>query len=297
MIANHFITAITLTVITGVLAYKNSFLKNRHIFHLSLQQILYLVFLPGVIFLLINSYTQTILSFPLETITLVNDSILIDIIYLGMLFTYGGVSIHAVTKILAHTSLRYSRSDAGEINRYFHLNFSHNLIFGGLILFSVALAILELNHTNPDNVLGITSLIIRGLLIAFALLYAMFSYTRFQDEGDYAGRWADFKAVFIIAWSALVILYLALKKTDASLRQYQMVLPVFLVLILVVSLNILLVIRRIRRHKLYSPHRFIAFHRKKIHPAVQKSQNNLKRSLKNEIEDKNQEVQPGNLPA
>lgn len=297
MITNHFATSLILVLITGILAYKNSFLKNRKIFHLSLQQILYLIFLPGVIFLLINSYMYSILRLPLETVTFFSDGILTDIIYLSMFLTYGGVSIHAITKILAHSSLRYSRTDAAEINRYFHLNFSHNLIFSGSITFIVALAILELNHTNPSNVPGMTSLILRGLFLAFAMLYAMFNYTRFQDEGDYAGRWADLKIVFVIAWSALVLLYLALKKTDASFYQYQLVLPIFLALSLLASLNIILIVRRIRRHKLYSPHRFIAFHRKKRHPAVQKSQDNFKRGFQNKIENENQEIQSGNLPA
>jgi hypothetical protein len=284
------ITALILLLITGTLAYRNSFLKNRYIFHLSLQQILYLVFLPGIIFILINSYMQSLLTLPLESTILINDTILSDIIFLALFFTYGGISIHAVTKILAHTTLRYSKSDAAEINRYFHLNFSHNLIFGGAIFLVVCLAMLELNHTNPSDVPGMTSLIIRGLIMACSLLYAMFNYTRFQDEGDYAGRWADFKVVFIIAWSALVLIFLALKKTDSSFRQYNLVLPIILTLSLLVSLNIFLILRRIKRHKLYSPYRFIAFHRKKRHPTVQKSQNNFKSSLQYKIEDKNQKV-------
>jgi hypothetical protein len=225
---------------------------------------------------------QSLLILPREAKTFLHDSALINIIYLSMFFTYGGVSMHAITKMLSHSGLRNSNSEAAQLNRYFHMSFSHNLVFGGCIIFSVALAMLELNHTNPTNIPGMTSLIIRGLLLAFVLLFAMYSYTRSRDQ--YVGRWSDFKAVFLITWASLVLIYLAIKKSDSSFYQYQLALPLFLALSLIGLLNIFLIVRRIRRHKLYSPYRFISFHRQKRHPTVQKSQNDFKGRFQDKVE-------------
>ncbi len=287
---NHLISILILIIVAGVIAYQASFLKNRKIFHLSLLQILYLIFLPGAVFILVNSYVQSLLILPRAHTQFIRDGILIDTIFLAMFFSYGGVAIHGVTKMLSDTGLRHDSDESAEINRYFHLTFSHNLIYGGGLLFAVCLALLELNHTSVYNAPNLISLVIRGLLIACAILFAMYSYTHSRDQ--YVGRWADFKAFFLIAWGGLILLYVAIKKTSPDFDSYQLLLPIFITLVVIALANIILVLRRIRRHKLYSPHRFIAFHRQKGHPAVQKSQHDLERGFQDEIEDKHQEIKP-----
>jgi len=290
MLSRHLVSIFILALITGLVTYRSSFFKNKKIFHLSLLQILYLIVLPGTIFILINSYMQSLLAAPRVLHPFIRDGILVDTIYLSMFFTYGGVAIHAVTKMLSETSLRYDNSEASQINRYFHLNFSHNLVYGGAILFVATIALLELNHTQSYDFPHLSSLIIRGLVLGLIVFISMFNYTRSKDQ--YAGRWADFKAVFLIAWAGLILLFIAVKKSDAEFLQYQLLLPIILTLGTVASINIILAVRRIHRHKLYSPHRFIAFYRKKRHPTVQKTKDNLKRGLQHEIENEHQEVEP-----
>lgn len=278
----HFTTTLILIFLTGVVSYQTSFLKNRKIFQLSLQQILYLVFLPGVIFILTSSYIQSLLVLPRARAQFIHDGILTDSIYLSMFFAYGGVAIHGITKMLSHAGLRHEDSEPAKINRYFHTTFSHNLVYGSMILFAVSLALLEINHILSYSPPNLTWLVVRGVGIAFSVLFAMFAYTRSEDQ--YTGRWADLKAMFVIAWCSLILLYVAVKKTSADLDSYQLLLPIFITLAVVVFANIVLVIRRIKRHKLYSPHRFIAFHRQKRHPTVQEPEDDFEGGFEDEVE-------------
>lgn len=231
-------------IVSSVIIYRASFLHNRKIFRLSLLQILYLIILPGVFLIILSSYVQSITSRPLVNDPIFSDRVFTDVIYLTFFFTYGGIAIHAVTKMLSET-LRNDNSEAAQLNQYFHLNFSHNLIFSGMLMAFTNLALLELNHQPSLEPYSLVNLTIRGIVLGLGLILSMFHYTRSKDQ--YVGRWADLKATFITLWILIIMTLYFVRQIDPTLRQYDNILPIFLVLSLGAILNIALIVRKIRR--------------------------------------------------
>ena len=143
------ITIGAVVILTAALAYRSSFLHNKKIGHISLLQIFYLVLAPGVLYTIIFSYILDILERPLNTHTFLNDKLLVSILLLSILYTYGGLAIHGIAKTLSSYFTQEQKSSLlSKVNNYFHREFSHNLIFisaisrtrvraiaGGIILF------------------------------------------------------------------------------------------------------------------------------------------------------------------
>lgn len=239
---------VSLTLVIGVallIAYNASFLRKKAIWHMSIIQTLFLVIVPGILFIIFYSYLQTVLSRPQVDNPFISDSALVNFILLAVLFTYGGTAIHAVTKMLSETSLRYEDSKEAELNSYFHLEFSHNLIYAGAIAIIIGLTLLELNHTPSSGYQGLFKPVMQGIIGGLVLIGAMINYTRSRDH--YSGRWYDLKAVFLTIWVGLIIILYGMWRATPSLREYQLVIPVFSALTLISILNIGLIIRRLRK--------------------------------------------------
>lgn len=245
MFENDIVSLILICLVAAYALYRTPFFHNRKLFHLSLLQNLYLVVVPGVFFVIVYAYIKSILVRPLTNDVFLSDTVLEPMVYLSFLFSYGGIAIHAVSKMLSETALRHDWSDVAKLNKYFHLTFSHNLIYSGGTLAIVGLTLMEMNHTPNGNHTSLTTPLVEGLVLGSIFIVAMLTYTRSKDQ--YAGRWADLKAVFIFVWVGLILLLFAAWKNDATLRQYQLAIPVILGVILVAILNTGLIIRRIRR--------------------------------------------------
>lgn len=227
------------------LIYKTSFLKKKAIWHMSILQTLFLVVVPGILFIIFYSYLQTVLGRPRVDNSFLSDSTLINLILLATLFTYGGTAIHAVTKMLSETSLRYEKTKVAELNSYFHLEFSHNLIYSGAVAMVIGMTLLEMNHAPLKGYDGLVKPVIQGLIGGSVLIIAMLHYTRSDDH--YSGRWYDLKAAFLTIWIGLILILYSMWRATPSLREYQLVVPVFSALTLVSILNIGLIIRRLRK--------------------------------------------------
>ena len=236
--------AIVLILITGFLAYNTSFLKKKVIWHMSILQTLYLVVFPGILFVIFYSYVQSVIDRPLVPNNFLSDNTLTTIIMLAVLFTYGGLAIHAVTKMLSETALRYEETEVAQINSYFHRKFSHNLIYSGALAIVIGMTLLELNHTPGDGYDGWWKPILQGLAAGIISVASMYHYTHSKD--NYTGRWADLKAAFLTLWIGFIVLLFGIWRMDPSLREYHLVIPVLSSLVLILILNIGLVVRRIR---------------------------------------------------
>lgn len=244
------LTLAVLLAFAAALAYSISFLHNKSIGYFSLLQILYLVVIPGFLYVMIFSAMQEILVRPQNPEVFLPDAFLTNLTLLSVLFTYGGLAIHTVTKMLKRALVGEEQSVALAINKYFHLSFSHNLFMSGAVLMVVALTLLEMNHLPRPTSAGMLATVLKGLFLGVSFVGGLFFYTRRDDyviyEG-YTGRWADLKLVFVVAWMGGVLVIYAVRKLDPSLRQYSLLLPVLISFLIFALLNAVLVVRRLRR--------------------------------------------------
>ncbi|MGI5827709.1 MAG: hypothetical protein ACOX6V_01660 [Patescibacteria group bacterium] len=246
MLQTDFLTLILISLVAGVAIYKISFFSRKSIGYFSLLQIIYLVIIPGFVYTLAYSYLQSILKRPLNSSIILPDSLIINILLLSMLFSYGGIAVHAVTKMLSEVeSLRNKHSEAYKINRYFHLNFSHNLIYSGGVVSFICFTLLELNHVVPNNNNNFILAMMKGLILGGSIIMAMYWYTVSKD--DYIGRWSDLKTVFLSIWVGFLTILYGVQKVDPSIRDYQLLLPALLSFSLIALLNMFLVFRRFKR--------------------------------------------------
>lgn len=240
------VTLLVVLVLAGGLAYKTSFFQGRFIGYFSVFQIVFLVVIPGFLFTLGYSYLQSILARPMGSQIFLSDSVLVNVILLSSLFTYGGLAIHAAAKTLARPGLlRFDSSKAGEMNRYFHLSFSHNLIYSGASLSVVGLTLLEMNHTPPSESSGFYTAVVKGLFLGLGAITTLYLYTKSDD--DYSGRWADLKLAFLVFWVGFGFLLYSIGRIGGQLNEYQLLLPALFGLSLMAILNLILVFRRLKQ--------------------------------------------------
>jgi len=193
---------------------------------------------------MIFSYLQSTLRLPKSSSTFFSDGLLVSIILLCMMYSYGGIAIHAVTKMFSDF-LKEKDSEIAEINRFFHLKFSHNLIYSGVIISALAITLLEINHI-PDNLPTSISLgVFRGILLGISFAIFIYYYTRASSE-NYRGRWGDLKLVFGIIWVAFSLLLYTIQKFDIGFSEYQLLLPMFLSFALLAGLSLILVFKRLK---------------------------------------------------
>lgn len=250
MISSHLITILIILFIGGLLAYRASFLKNKRLFNFSIHQILYQFVLPLIFAYLISAYSISLMSQPMVANPILPDKYLLSWIFLSCLISYGGISIHSVSKALFQAGLKSPKSEIGQLNQYLHLTFSHNIIFSGAIFLLVGLTLLELNHITNYSSSHLFWPFFRGGVIGIGIITAMFRYIRPNLEEDYPGhRWSDLQLVFALSWIAFIVVFSALEFTNVSVRDYQLLVPSMIGLAIVNIFHIALAIRHFRRRK------------------------------------------------
>lgn len=237
-------TAITMIVMVAALLYRVQTLHQKKIWNLSVQQLIHLVLIPGILFPMIFTYLQGIVRLPRNTEAFLSDGFLVNMVLLSLFFTYGGVAIHAVTKMMSE-SLSGTETEAAQINAFFHMTFSHNLTFVGILAASFGLILLEINHIPSGGGLSLWSGLWRGLLLGGSFAFAAYNYTRYTG-GD-LGRWNDLKITFGAAWLVIALLIYIVEKLDIGFSEYQLLLPMLLSFSIMAFLSLILVFRRIKR--------------------------------------------------
>lgn len=234
----------------AILAYRASFLHQKKLFRLSLLQIFYLVVAPGIVFVMLYSYVRSIVQLPRVRQPFLSDNFLVSGILLSAFYFYGGLAIHAVTKMLSETALRSAKSEVAQLNKYFHLKFSHNLLYCGPLAVLIFTTLLELNHTPQKQVYdGLMSPVLRGLIVGVMFVVSIYNYTHSKDE--YFGRLSDLKVTFISIWLGLLLMAYAVWRLDPAIKAYHLLLPMLSALTLLAAINMGLLVRWWRRnHKL-----------------------------------------------
>jgi len=238
-------TLALIVVAAGLMAYQLPFLHNWKVAYFSLLQILYLVVMPGFVTVMAFTEMQRILGRPLIESPMLPDRLLANAVILALMFTYGGLAIHAVTKMLStQEKLRFDTSEVGQMNKFFHLQFSHNLIYGGAAILMLSFSMLELNHLPAGNTYGFWSSVIKGVVLGTSLVIALFIHTRSKDE--YAGKWGDFKGLFMMMWAGLVLLLYGVKKLRPDIMEYELLVPAMVSWAILSVLGVVLVVRRVK---------------------------------------------------
>lgn len=248
MISGDLLSLVLILFFAGILAYQSAFFHDKKLGHFSLLQVLYLIIFPGFMFVVIYSHMRSILVRPIVGKVFIPDSLLEMSTLLAFFISYGGTAVHAVTKMLSETALRKDISEVGRLNKYFHLQFSHNMMISGGIFTMIGLTLLELNHTPVEGYEGLFSPVIKGVIMGILLILAMYMYTRSKDQ--YVGRWSDLKATFFLLWVGLILLLYVVRQVDPKARDYQLLIPSFLGLSVVALLNVGLVVRKLKSGKL-----------------------------------------------
>lgn len=244
MHSSAFITVFGVLCLVLVMLYRIKALHQKKIWNLSLQQIIFLVLIPGLVFPMVFSYLQSMLRLPKSDTAFLSDGLLVTIILLSLMYLYGGVAIHAVTKMFSDY-LRDKDSELAKINKFFHLNFSHNLIYSGIIISSLGITLLELNHIPNDGIVSIRWGIFRGIVLGISFAIFIYYYTRASSD-NYRGRWSDLKIFFGTVWVGFTLLLYIIGKFDIGFTEYQLLLPMLLSFSFVAGLSLIVVFRRLK---------------------------------------------------
>lgn len=241
---------LNILIVLGVaasIAYKVSFFHNKRLSYLSLVQVLYLIVFPGIILPSLFNYMLSIRERPLVENAFISDKVLMLVTLTSLFFGYGGIAIHSVTKMI-YRSIEESgvklSQDFVKMTQFFHLTFSHNLLFSGMLFSAIGGVLLEINHVPVDEPVRMMSGVIKGSLLGVSLLMGLFSYNP-ADDG-YGGRWSDLKYVFMTLWVGLVLLLYGIRKTKPVISEYELLLPVLVSVIMLFSLSVFLVYRASR---------------------------------------------------
>lgn len=194
---------------------------------------------------MIFSYLQSTLRLPKSESSIISDGFLVNTILLSMMYSYGGIAIHAITKMFSD-HLKDTNTEIAQINKFFHLTFSHNLIYSGMAISSLGITLLELNHIPDNQPASIGWGIFRGLLLGLSFAIFIYYYTRASSSNEYRGRWGDLKMVFGVVWIGFSLLLYIVQKFDIGFSEYQLLLPMFLSFAVLAGLSLILVIRRLK---------------------------------------------------
>jgi hypothetical protein len=240
MLESNFLTVVGVLIFAAAMLYRVGFFNRKRWGHFTLLQVVYLVVVPGLIFPLLFSYMRSITMRPQNEVIILPDGFFINMILMASLFTYGGIAIHAVTKMLSEVIDEKADTEAAKMNYFFHQTFSHNLTYSGAVTVVLGLTLLDLNHlSNASYAIGES--ILRGVVLAVALLAAVFYYEPFTSS-----RWSDLKSFFLVLWLGFMGVIYGVRKVDPSITEYQLLLPALISFSVMSLLSFLLVLRRLK---------------------------------------------------
>lgn len=254
---SNIITIILVIIFAAALAYKSAFLKNKYIGRFTIHQVLYLVVIPGFIYTFFFAYIQSVLRRPLTDSAIAPDGLLVNTTLVAALYCYGGAAIHSISKMLSE-ALKTSQGPAKELNKYFHMNFSHNFIYSSAIAVAIGITLLEINHPYVNNPSNPLFAIARGIILGVSVVVSMYWYTSPKVE-EHLGRWSDLKTTFLSLWIGLLLIVYAIKKTNPALTESDLLLTILVGFSIIAALNLILVYKRIKRRRIK-----ITFHLGKI---------------------------------
>jgi hypothetical protein len=235
-------TILSITAIASAIAYRTQFFHKKKLGYISLLQVIYLLVIPAVTYTLVFSEVLDILKRPVSPYVFIPDKLLVTILFLSLVYTYGALAIHTLTKTLSrYFSYIEKRSVAFEVNEYFHLNFSHNLIYGGALVSFFTFAMLETNHVSPygpDN--GISMAILNGLFVGLSGIASFYFYEK--------KSWWDLKYVFMVFWIIFVLTMYSVREYFDVIRQYPLMLTSLIAFCMIAIMNLFIYTKKAKSH-------------------------------------------------
>ena len=246
------LTFIAIIAIVSAFAFRWSFLHYKKFAHISLMQYFFLIIIPGVSFSIIFSFILDILDRPLNTQVFLNSRLITILLLLSILFTYAGLVIHTITKTLSGLFDKNNKSSfVYKVNKYFHLTFSHNLVFTGMISTAMFISMLEINHIpssgqNSSFFLSILNGVVLGMVFVAGLI--IYRIDR-KDWSEHMEKipWSDLKFFFYAFWMVFLIFIYASRPHFGSINNYPITLSMLTAGLVIALLSVFLYSRRIRR--------------------------------------------------
>lgn len=123
-----------LTVLLGMLIYRFQG-KNREVFSLDFVQFIYLFLMAPTLFVWLKTFLFYLLRNELDYSLSINELFVIDTIFTVIaVFVMAAISIHSLTKTFWIKRHHNPEFDIYHLSEYFHLWWSHIIIWGGAML-------------------------------------------------------------------------------------------------------------------------------------------------------------------
>lgn len=207
------LTILVVIMFAAAITYKLNFFSNRHWRYIPLNQLYYLIVVPGVVNMVIYSEVFDIITRPKNPNIIFGDRFTITLLFMSSLYTYIGIAIHTITKTLSrYFTVKQRKTKAYVICEYFHWDFSHNMVFIGALFTALFFSILDINHTSTIQPLNIVYVTIMGLLVGATGVFALLNYERYS--------WNHMKIFIISFWMAVVVAFYAAKPYISNINQY-----------------------------------------------------------------------------
>lgn len=193
-----------ITTIIGMLAYRFQG-KEREIFRIDLVQFVYLFVLSPAMFIWLKTFLFYLMRNELGISLTINEMFVIDTLFtIIAIFVMAGVSIHTLTKTFWIKRYHDPEFDLYHLSEYFHLWWSHILIWGGamLLLSFVAIA----NVLTPFQLeLSKVAFLIMELVACFAGV-AFFIAIWMSDPGQ--GHFMRIMKLLLVFFSLIhIVIY------------------------------------------------------------------------------------------
>ena len=245
----HISTTLALLMIGMVVAYRSSaFHKKGKLGDLSLLQTIYML-APLLALPFLYEYIQVTKARQLMAGAPFKSGIIENMIIVSAGILYGGAVVHGTSKTVA-VEFKRKGSRAYKTNRFFHLTFSHNLTYVGMVMLVLSIVAMELSFDPIISREPILLSAIKGVLIGVGFVAGLMMYDPFA-EGGYKSRWSDLKTTFMSLWLGLpFVLYIAYK-VDPDWNRYQLAVSLLTGLAVTLLLSLGLLLRYLRRKKVH----------------------------------------------
>lgn len=238
-----FIDQLLLLGLVTSITYKISWLHRKELTYFSLLQLLYLFVLPPIVMIFLFFFIFKILTQPRISQFLLDDWQLISLIYMSGAISMTGGIIHAIAKMYANKPrFRFMKDHIAEMNRFFHLSFSHNLSFIGIALVVMFLVLLEMSRP-PTGTYNLWRSLLRGVVFGITMAIAMYHYTRSKDS--YVGYWRDLVWTFVVFGVVGLFLVGLSFQLNFRLLDYQLLFPAILGCFVVLLLSLAVLVKKI----------------------------------------------------
>lgn len=191
---------ILLPLLLFISLYLYRFDGKRQLLRFDLIQFLYAFVVLPLVYLWFKTFIFLLLKNQVQTELSVNDLFIIDtVISLIFLFISSFVVIHSLTKSFNLQRQQDPLFDLYELSEYFHLTFSHFVIYGGGLLIMTLIS-----TTNIFLPLATTS---AGLLYAALGLGVLAGCFSFMSVGNYRAATRSFRRIMKLFYSIGFIIH------------------------------------------------------------------------------------------